>query len=282
MNSRRSYGKNGLKRRSAESVSRDLSTAATPQRSPSTQKDEDVEVIGYNVTTIPTDTDFVSFGRGVLHGTAENLSYGQFGDRLVIGNQQGHDLLQERTDLRARMTRMEEKVAQLDKEVAKIPRLEVDMARLRGLSEGYLRIRERFLDVFRRDVLHDSSAQRLQTITAGNSAAHDADAVADALVYEYGRRRDTRLLTRIYGLGHDQILSLHYAGNTDCIEVLNKQANLVINRQISIPADAGDAFETFLTALENSRADQMPSTDPNSILGQAYVNFWKVLNAHHL
>ncbi len=76
---------------------------------------------------------------------------------------------------------------------------------LAAASEGYLLIRQRFLDTFRRDVLGDTSHQ--SAIVAGNQAAHHGDAETDALLYEKWRRSDRHLYYRIYGLAPEQILS---------------------------------------------------------------------------
>ena len=56
---------------------------------------------------------------------------------------------------------------------------------LAAASQGYLNIRHRFLDTFRRDILKDPTFNRTQ---AGNAAAHDGDAVTDAGLFESGTR----------------------------------------------------------------------------------------------
>ena len=64
-------------------------------------------------------------------------------------------------------------------------------------SEGYLKIRHRFLEVYRRDILDDV-----------NEAAHNGDAIADANLYTSGERYDEKVLVSLYGLTVFQISQL--------------------------------------------------------------------------
>ena len=75
-------------------------------------------------------------------------------------------------------------------------------------SEGYRKIRNRFIDVYRRDVLDDVTRQGYQKIGAGNEAAHGGDAVADASLYTSGERHDEMVLIDLYGLSANQISHL--------------------------------------------------------------------------
>jgi hypothetical protein len=75
-------------------------------------------------------------------------------------------------------------------------------------SAGYRKIRNRFIDVYRRDVRHDLDNQGRDNIAGVNEAAHHADAVADASLYTSRERTDETVLFEIYGLSAIQISSL--------------------------------------------------------------------------
>jgi hypothetical protein len=95
--------------------------------------------------------------------------------------------------------------AQLQRSDARITDLEHHVQVLTLASEGYRKIRHRFLEVYRRDVLDDVDRQGRKKIGEGNEAAHDGDAVTDALLYTSGERHDEGILIDLYGLGASQI-----------------------------------------------------------------------------
>ena len=76
---------------------------------------------------------------------------------------------------------------------------------LKLASEGYRRIRNRFINVYRRDVLRDVNHQEYQQISDGNNATHGGDAVADASLYTSNERHDEGILIELYGLSANQI-----------------------------------------------------------------------------
>lgn len=90
----------------------------------------------------------------------------------------------------------------------KVTQNQVHIRNLTTASEGYFKIRQRFLDIFRRDVLQESTAQWTPLIGAGNAAAHQGDAITDAGLFASGARQDVSLMVKIYGLTHTQVLSL--------------------------------------------------------------------------
>jgi hypothetical protein len=68
---------------------------------------------------------------------------------------------------------------------------------LETACEGYLQIRQRFLDTYRRDVLKDPAAKWTDAIGLGNKAAHNGDAVTDARLYGMGARNDRSSIGKI-------------------------------------------------------------------------------------
>lgn len=122
--------------------------------------------------------------------------------------------LLERDDLRARTSAIEAQVQLLRKdskaatEVHQVEtrQLRLEVKRLAAASEGYLKIRARFLDTFKRDIMGTYSTST--TIRTGNAAAHDGDATTDASLYTSRNRTDMPLLNQIYGISYEQIIQL--------------------------------------------------------------------------
>lgn len=71
--------------------------------------------------------------------------------------------------------------------------LNIEVEVLNEASIGYRQTRNRFLDVYRRDVIGDPDARLTKPISVGNAAAHNGDAVVDAYLYQLGERQDTML-----------------------------------------------------------------------------------------
>jgi len=118
-------------------------------------------------------------------------------------------VLSERHDLKQRLASLEIKVANLETESkTEIAELHHKINTLSLASEGYRKSRNRFLDVYRRDVRNDLDLKGRQNIADGNEAAHHGDAVADAALYISGERLDHGIIIEIYGLHPADIASL--------------------------------------------------------------------------
>jgi polyhydroxyalkanoate synthesis regulator phasin len=87
----------------------------------------------------------------------------------------------------------------------KVTNLEHQVKDLKLASDGYRRLRNRFINVYRRDVLGDVSHQEYQQISDGNNAAHGGDAVTDASLYTSWERNDEDVFIHLYGLSSNQI-----------------------------------------------------------------------------
>jgi hypothetical protein len=142
----------------------------------------------------------------VLATALASADYGEAGGRSTYGNQSGRDLLEDLHDMKERMKRLEDK---LTKETTSLKNdivgLQHHVKDLRLASEGYRRIRNRFINVYRRDVLGHVTHQEYQQISDGNNAAHGGDAVTDASLYTSGERHDEDVLIELYGLSASQI-----------------------------------------------------------------------------
>jgi hypothetical protein len=73
---------------------------------------------------------------------------------------------------------------------------------LKAASEGFLDIRERFIDVMKRDLFHTIpyDARSTRAIRKGNEAAQHGDVMGDALLYKLRSRTDTITFLKIYGI----------------------------------------------------------------------------------
>lgn len=160
-------------------------------------------------------------------------------------------------------------------------------------SSGYQKIRHRFFETYQRDVKGKINPDGRKRINAGNIAAHEGDAVADAYLYQSGERSDERLFVEIYGLTPTQVLALgkYYpsihslyphnrlmfyivnASRFDAIAVLNTTATLHVRDPARMPSEVKSAFENFITVLEPSLAKNW--VDKDGGLKKAYEDFWK-------
>jgi predicted nuclease with TOPRIM domain len=130
----------------------------------------------------------------------------------VYGNLAGRELLEEKHDMKERMTKLENKLQKTDTELQKTNTRVTDLQnRVKALtlaSEGYRKVRHRFLEVYHRDIRNDVDGQGLKKINQGNEAAHHGDAVTDVSLYTSHERNDEIVMTELYGLSVFQISCL--------------------------------------------------------------------------
>ena len=142
----------------------------------------------------------------------ESADYGAAGEKITYGNLGGRELLEEKHSLEERMKRLEDGQANLKTEIAnhktEISYLQDRVNALTLASEGYRKIRHRFLEVYRRDIRGDFDSQGRQKIGEGNEVAHEGDAVTDAGLYTSGERIDEDVLIDLYGATAVRISSL--------------------------------------------------------------------------
>ncbi len=147
------------------------------------------------------------------------LTIGQSGDKIVYGNEGGHSILarlgtieDEITALKAKDTKRAAETSQLQKEMLSTRKemlsTRKDVKRLEQNCEGYLAIRRRFLDVYKRDVKGLETHTGTRAIKEGNVAAHQGDAIGDATLFERDKRTDRRIFCDLYGLDPAQVLEV--------------------------------------------------------------------------
>jgi transposase len=131
--------------------------------------------------------------------------FGGYGSRLSFGNKAGRDLLEDREELKERLTRLEDRCTNLQSQVTGQQREITDLQHhvnvLTLSSKGYMKIRGQVIEVYRRDVLSAVDSSGLTKISQGNIAAHEGDAISDAQLYISGRRFDENVLVMAYPQG---------------------------------------------------------------------------------
>jgi hypothetical protein len=88
---------------------------------------------------------------------------------------------------------------------AKFQQLSGDIEALKKASIGYRKIRHRFIDNFKRNVLGYIGPDGHKRIAEGNMAAHQGDAAVDTLLYSLGERDDGDASEILYGLSVPEI-----------------------------------------------------------------------------
>jgi hypothetical protein len=127
------------------------------------QQSGDVDIIGYDRVAVGPHADLPILARSTLQAALDDATYGQTRDRLVYKNTLGLELITERDEAHLRLNSLEAEVAGQNGEMArqkeemmgKITKLEEiaseHQTRIQQLTvacDGYLAIRQRFLDTF--------------------------------------------------------------------------------------------------------------------------------------
>ncbi|KAI9787957.1 MAG: hypothetical protein M1816_007357 [Peltula sp. TS41687] len=241
--------------------------------------ENEVDIIGYERANTTGNPNIGLLAQQTMQDVMENADYGSTGYRVVYGNALELELLSEREALQARFGSLEGDVKKLKTRVntltTEVGTLTTEVEVLREASIGYRQIRNRFLDVYQRDVIGDPDARWTKPIGLGNAAAHNGDAVVDAYLYQLGERQDTTLFVEIYGLLPEKVLSLRRSGDFSSIAVLNARAT-VKAKGAEVPQDVEQVWRQYIMKLEDEWGKT--PTDPLSALGRAYYRFWDIYN----
>ena len=232
-----------------------------------------------------------------LRDAAEHITIGQAGNKVVYANSGGHGILGELEDMKMKMDILIAKTSQIDEYQKKNSSLESRVKLLTQTSEGYLSVRRRFLDVYKRDIKGMEELKGSKAIREGNQIAHEGDALGDAVLFDRDQRTDMDIYRELYGLYHKQVLDFRtYTDslfNTLCqkltiyIEdsasdygglflVLDAHATMVVQGK-PISDDLKVAFNSFIVKVEEYWL-QPPDKEPKTPLGSAYYSFWKKFN----
>jgi hypothetical protein len=86
--------------------------------------------------------------------------------------------------------------------------VETKLSLVASSCDGYLNIRNRFVAVFRRDILEQRSAVDRQIVMDGNIDSHHGDGLTDALLFEQGMRSDCSTFQLLYGFSPSIVRTL--------------------------------------------------------------------------
>lgn len=128
------------------------------------------------------------------------------GDHMIYGNSSGLSLLEDREEWRAiklQLKHLSTKVAAQDQEIRTL-KTRVHHLSIRAI--GYNTIRSRFFDTYKRDFKGRDDLRGSKTIRDGDRAAHHGDSVADAYLFQEGKRNDYSIYRELYGLEPSQII----------------------------------------------------------------------------
>lgn len=171
----------------------------------------------YQKYHVPPQDNLEMSVKSGLRNEAERMALDQVGDKLVYGNSGGIMLLQDmqemKDDLAILKSKEQSREAKDGERARDIVVLQKDVVALRKEvrllaqnSEGYLSIRRRFLDVFKRDIRNMQELRGSKSIRGGNVVAHHGDAVGDAFLFHHDKRTDRSLYRDLYGLDPSQVL----------------------------------------------------------------------------
>ncbi len=135
---------------------------------------------------------------------------GQAGPSIYYSNSQRHGILADLEDLKERVALLESKDKENSSEL-KDNRRETEVLKrrvevLETACEGYRRIRRRFFDTYKRDILRLPHVLVSRDLHTGNEAAHEGNVVIDADIYDTESRNDLYVFQNLYGLEVGQVM----------------------------------------------------------------------------
>ena len=101
---------------------------------------------------------------------------------------------------------------QLQDKSREITKLQGAVRTLVKTSDDYLKIRQRFLETFKRDI-KGIDTKGSKSIREGNSKAHNGDAQADAMLFDRDNRNDGAIYKELYGMDYRKVIE--YRSYTD-------------------------------------------------------------------
>ena len=110
---------------------------------------------------------------------------------------------------------------------------------------GYIEIRLRFFDTYRRDVLNDPTANKTENIGKENAKAHNGDANTNAKLFHDGSAYDDGLMMKIYGMSAAEVIKFREYENFESISVIDKMATLKCRGNGKIPEQVDKEWLLF-------------------------------------
>ena len=128
------------------------------------------------------------------------------GDHMIYGNSPGLSLLEAREEWRAIKSQLNRLSTKFEAQDQEIKTLKARVHNLTRRAEGYNAIRSRFFDTYKRDFKDRYDLRGSKTIRDGDNAAHHGDSVADAYLFQEGKRNDNSIYRELYGLEPSQTI----------------------------------------------------------------------------
>ncbi|OJD10188.1 hypothetical protein AJ78_08695 [Emergomyces pasteurianus Ep9510] len=133
-------------------------------------------------------------------------------------------------------------------------------------------VRNRFISTFKRDILLNDTETDRAIIRTGNRSVHGGNCKRDAELYKApSLRRDFDIYIKLYGLHPEIVRSLISYRPT--IELLNRHATAVADKNIELSTKFNDLFVNFIQALETSNYEEDYLVNPRSDVTVAYWAF---------
>ncbi|WEW58687.1 hypothetical protein PRK78_004155 [Emydomyces testavorans] len=254
----------------------------TSQSSPISGNEEDIklQVVFHSMKKVQSYQDLREEAENMLMSGKDDLEEGQLDDSFVFANPRGYSTLERIGDLEQQMQRAnnreERREKQLERMAQQLAHHTAEIAILKESSEGFRKIRNRFISTYRRDVRQLEPVE-MKTITSGNAAAHNGDVIADASLYKLGIRRDIDIFSDLYGISPERAFKLDVIDDDYSIQLLNARATLKAKGDLNISASTLQnldlAFKDFAAIFEQT--DEKPCDNPISSITQAYIKFWE-------
>lgn len=177
---------------------------------------------------VPFEADLVPFIQSHLREGVEEIGIVEAStdDMLTYGNPQGGKFIEELEKMKRdiKVLQAESKQTSEDRLENSKVREEVETLRsqvqdLTKVSEGYLSIRRRFFETYKRQ--YTDSPPNQTRINAGNAAAHYGDVSTDAFLFKKDKRGDRSLFIEIYGIDFDVVVEYGEYSNISVIYLDN-------------------------------------------------------------
>ena len=238
----------------------------------------------YKTIEVGLNNEVVSGNKKKPQSQIDHLSIARTPQRITYATDEGRGLLGRLDELEKRIDGISRQKEDLDdtfKRFDDIPRLGSDLGakvmNLKKASNGYLDLRRRWLDSYKRDYRGEELTTKF--VDQGIHRAQEADVETDAFIFEEDRRCDQSLFLRLYVFESRQIQSLQLGtkSSENLLDTLNQRAT-AITQGHEIPVDVDKAFTTLVKTIEN--ADLQPDfSNPTDEMGFAYSSLRKEWNA---
>ncbi|KAK2756579.1 hypothetical protein FQN54_005472 [Arachnomyces sp. PD_36] len=193
----------------------------------------------------------------------------------TFGNRKGLDLLERLSTLEKSVEELrkdhEQETSELRQETSKL-RDQVQV--LKNSSEGYLEVRHRFLNVYRRDVMGDTS--KSSDIRQANKRVHSADVVTDRQLYMEGRRDDRHVFERLYGLSPEKVSFLEENQNLRLLRAIDDMATKRAERVPGLEK-VDSAFRKLVGLISTRKTAISNKRNNKSQVSRAYEKYRRQL-----